>query len=68
LPLFSLFFLFFQSLSFILSYTFFSLLFYFSFFLFHTHIFLSSFPSLDIFSSLFKAHNSSPSCTIWILK
>jgi hypothetical protein len=61
--LFLLFFSFFQSLSFIPSYThIFSFAFYFSFFLLHTHIFLFTFPSLDIFISLFEALNSSLYC------
>jgi hypothetical protein len=57
--LFLFFFSFFQTLSFIISYTYFSLLFYFSFFLFHTHTFLFTFPSFNIFISLLKALNSS---------
>jgi hypothetical protein len=41
----------------------FSLLFYFSFFLSFPYTYFSLyFPSLDIFTSLFKAHNSSLSC------
>jgi hypothetical protein len=60
--LFSLFLLFlFQSLSFILSYTYIS----FSSLIFYTHIFLFTFPSLNIFIWILKQNHARDETKLW---